>query len=197
MSDLALLLKQLGPVLKDGYSHGFSEDKVEDIIVKHSIASAAAGLAAGFLPGVGAIIAAITGSGAIWTMYYRICQEMQIPLSKNILKALGSAILSNIITQLGGVLALELIASFIPGIAIIANAAACYGITYLAGFLFIKLLVNLFKAGKNPAAMSADELSSAGKAASQETNCADIFKNARDEAKTKIRNGEITKDDQL
>ena len=60
----------------------------------------------------------------------------------------------------------------------------------------MKLLVKLFKAGKNPSNMTAEELAAAGKEAVRQENCKDIFRNAREEAKQKIRNGEITKEDQ-
>ena len=197
MSELNILLKQLRPMLQSGFSNGFDENKAKDIIIKHSIASAAAGLAGGILPGVASIIAVLTSTGAIWSMYYRLCKEMGVKVSQNILKALGSAILSNIVTQLGGMLLLDVALSFVPGMSIIVSAATCYGVTYLAGVLFIKLMVNLFKAGKDPTVMSEDELSNAGKAASREMDCAGIFKDAKNEAKDKIRRGEITKDDQL
>ena len=195
MSQLSAMLNQLDPVVHAGIRRKINAINIENIIIKHAIASAAAGLAGGFLPGVAGIIAVVTSAGAIWTMYYRICREMGIKISQSILKTLGSAILSNIVTQLGGVILIEAIASFIPGVAIVASAAACYGVVYLAGYLFIKLLVSVFKAGQDPSVMSADELSAAGRQAAAEADCKTIFQEARAEAKSKIRSGEISKEE--
>ena len=192
MSQLTAIIKQMKPYILSKAAN--AESKAERIILTQSVAAATAGLASGFLPGAGAVIAVVTSTGAIWSMYYRLCQELEIKISQNILKALSSAILTNIATNLGILLVGELAASFIPGVAVAVSAAACYGITYLAGYLFMKLLVDLFKAGKNPAAMTADELTEAGRIAVQRENCRDIFKNARNEAKEKIRKGEITKE---
>ena len=194
MSQLAAIIKQLTPyIMGKAYN---TENKIEKIILTHSVTAATVGLAGGFLPGAGAVIATVASTGAIWSMYYRLCQELGIKISQNILKTLSSAILTNIATNLGILLAGELAATFLPGVSLVVSAAACYGITYLAGFLFMKLLVNLFKAGKNPSAMTAEELAAAGKEAVRQENCKDIFRNAREEAKQKIRNGEISKEDQ-
>ena len=194
MSQLAAIIKQLTPyIMAKAYN---TENKIEKIILTHSVTAATVGLAGGFLPGAGAVIATVASTGAIWSMYYRLCQELGIKISQNILKTLSSAILTNIATNLGILLAGELAATFLPGVSLVVSAAACYGITYLAGFLFMKLLVNLFKAGKNPSAMTAEELAAAGKEAVREEDCKRIFKNAREEAKQKIRNGEISREDQ-
>ena len=191
MNQLGILAYQLKPMMENHYRNA---DEIEKIIMQQSMAAAAAGLAGGFLPGVAGIIATVTSAGSIWMMYGRICQALGIRISRNILKALGSAVLSNIVTQLAGVLAVELVASFIPGAAVVASAVVCYGVTYLAGFLFMKLLVNVFKAGRNPEKMTAEELADAIRQASRETDCKGVFKTAQAEAKAKIKSGEIRKE---
>lgn len=173
----------------------FDADKVASIIDTHAIAAAAAGLAGGLLPGVASVIAMLTSTGAIWSMYYRICGELDIKVSKNMLKTVGSAVLTNIVTQLGGMLALELVSSFIPGLAVVASVALCYGITVLAGYLFLEILTRIFKAGKNPETMTEAEYREISREASANTDCKGIFKDAQKEAREKIRNGEITRDD--
>lgn len=168
--------------------------KVTSIIEAHAIGAAVAGLAGGVLPGVASVIAVLTSTGAIWSMYYRICGELDIKVSQNMLKTVGSAVLTNIVTQLGGMLALELVASFVPGLAVVASAAVCYGVTVLAGKLFLEILTRIFKAGKNPETMTEAEYREISRQASSATDCKGIFKDAQKEAREKIRNGEITRD---
>lgn len=190
MSKLTNLINELNPVM----AGSTTSDQVERIIRDHSVAACAAGLASGVLPGVGSIIATLTSAGAIWSMYYRICQKLNIHISENVLKTLGSAFLTNIVTQLGGVLLIELAASFVPGVALVASASICYGVTYVAGYLFIQLLVNVFKAGKRPDQLSAEELKAMGRAAGEQIHCKTIFKDAQADAKAQIHRGEITKE---
>lgn len=194
MSQLSTLMNELNPIIADRKT---SSERIEGIITQHAIGSAAAGLAAGVLPGIGGVIATLSSAGVIWSMYYRICRELDIQISQNVLKTLGSAFLTNIITQLGGVLLIEFAASCIPGLALITSSAICYAITYLAGYLFIKLLINVFKAGKDPNTMTASELASISKATSAEIDCKQIFKQAQADAKNRIKRGEITKDDTI
>ena len=194
MSKLTALINELNPVMLENKT---SSDRIESIVTQHAIGAAATGLAAGIIPGLSGILGILTSTGIIWSMYYRISQELGIPFTKNVLKTLGSAFLSNIFCNLSSLLLAELVCSFIPGIAIVATGAICYAIAYLAGYLFIKLLVNVFKAGKTPEAMTAEELTAMGKAAGAEVNCAQIFKEAQADAKERIRKGEITKADAI
>ena len=173
----------------------FDEEKMSGIIKTHAVGAAAAGLAGGILPGVASVIAVLTSTGAIWSMYYRICGELGIKVSKNLLKTVGSAVLTNIVTQLGGMLALELLSSFIPGLALVASAAVCYSVTLLAGYLFLKILTTIFKSGKNPETMTEVEYRNLSRQASANADCKGIFRDAQREAKEKILNGEITRGD--
>lgn len=54
MSQLSTLINELNPVI-DGTRT--TSDKIESIIIQHSVGSAAAGLAAGVFPGIGGVIA--------------------------------------------------------------------------------------------------------------------------------------------
>ncbi len=63
--------------------------------------------------GVGAILATGVAVGAIWTMYFRIAKYLNLHMGKGTWKAIASAVLTNIVTQLAGILALELAVGFI------------------------------------------------------------------------------------
>ena len=198
MSQLTTMINELNPVMAQNKT---SSERIESIITQHAVGSAATALGAGLFtvafPAVSTIVDALLSTGIIWTMYYRISRELGIPMSKNLLKTLGSACLTNIVANLGSVLLLELAATCVPVVGVAAAAAICYAITYLAGYLFIKLLVNVFRAGKRPDEMTAEELADISKTVCAETNCKKIFKGAQTDAKDQIKRGEISKTDTM
>ena len=198
MSQLTAMINELNPVMIQSKT---SSERIESIITRHATGAAATALGAGIMtfafPAAGTMIDVLVSTGVIWSMYYNVSRELGIPMSKNLLKTLGSAFLSNIAANLGGALLLELTATFIPIIGVAASAAIFYAITYLAGYLFIKLLVNVFKAGKRPEEMTADELADISKDVCADTDCKQIFKGAQTDAKSRIDNGEITKQDTI
>lgn len=198
MSQLTTMINELNPVMTQSKT---SSERIESIITQHAVGAAATALGAGIMtfafPAAGAVVDALVSTGIIWSMYCRISRELNIPMSKNLLKTLGSACLTNIVANLGGALLLELAAACIPVVGVAASAAICYAITYLAGYLFIKLLVNVFKAGKRPDEMTADELADISKTVCAETNCEQIFKGAQTDAKEQIKRGEISKNDTI
>lgn len=198
MSQLTAMINELNPVMTPNKT---SSARIESIITQHATGAAATALGAGIMtftfPAAGALVDTLVSTGIIWSMYSRVSRELNIPMSKNLLKTLGSACLTNIVANLGGALLLELVATCIPVVGVAAAAAICYAITYLAGYLFIKLLVSVFKAGKRPDEMTEDELAGISKTVCAETNCEQIFKRAQTDAKGQIRRGEISKDDTI
>lgn len=198
MSQLTTMINELNPVMTQSKT---SSERIERIITQHAAGSAATALGAGLFtfafPAASTVVDVLVSTGIIWTMYYRISSELGIPMSKNLLKTLGSACLTNIVANLGSVLLLELAATCVPVFGVAASAAICYAITYLAGYLFIKLLVNVFKAGKRPDEMTADELADISKKVCTETNCKQIFKGAQTDAQEQIKRGEISKKDTI
>ncbi len=198
MSQLATMINELNPVMPQSMT---SSEKIESIITQHAIGAAATALGAGIMtfafPAAGAVVDTLVSTGIIWSMYCHISRELNIPMSKNLLKTLGSACLTNIVANLGGALLLELAAVCIPVAGVAASAAICYAITYLAGYLFIKLLVSVYKAGKHPAEMTEDELAAMSKNVCAGTNCKQIFKSAQTDAREQIMRGEISKKDTI
>ena len=129
------------------------------------------------------------------------------PLKVVLMSVAVSAVLSffssTALTGASYVIALLVLTAFI-GLGIIfdmigvaVTAAICYGVTYLAGYLFIKLLVSVFKAGKRPEQMTAEELAAVSRSVAADTNCAQIFRGANADAKDRIRRGEISRDNTI
>ena len=166
--------------LVKGWTKNLESEELACIVVNHACAAAATGMATGVLPGVAAIIAGGISIGAIWHMYYAIGKYLNLSFNIDILKAVGSAILSNIVNQLWGVLAVEFAATFIPIVAIPATGLIFFVVTYLSGLTFLMLLAYIFQAGGNPAEMTADEMKEKAKKVGREIDFKSEFKNAKE-----------------
>ena len=161
------------------------------IIMKHAAASAVAGMLGGVIPGVAALIAVLTSGAAVWVMYFRIGLYLHLGFNIDILKAIVTAVVVNIVTQLGGVIVAELVMSFIPGLSILVTGICIFGVTCIAGLMFVKALIHIFGAGKDPTKMSSDELKEAIKDAGRDMNMGDIFSDAESVFKKMHKDGTL------
>lgn len=182
--DYNYLLKEAAYALKiymsnKTYAEHFDSEKLADIVVNHAAAAGVSAMATGVLPGVGSIIASAIAVGAIWTMYVRIGKYLHLTLSKDLWKAIASAVLANIVTQLAGVLALELAIGFIPGASIIAAGVINFGITYVAGLIFLKALTEIFRTGQNPETMTKEQMKAQFDSTTQSVNVKSAFSEAK------------------
>ena len=123
-------------------------DEAEKIIFNCAMAAACATAVGGMFPILGLPAMIIVCVGAVWAMYIKICKCLTIPIRDSILKVLASAALSNIAANLVGVFAVELVTAAIPGIGSLAGAAATFGCIYLAGMMFMEMLLGFAKKGK-------------------------------------------------
>lgn len=158
-------------------------ENVEKIIVTHSLAAAGSALASGWMTGTGGAIATGLAFGFVISMYYGICKECNISIGKNVLRALASVVVAETAAYLGVILAAELVLSFIP---VVGNLSASFlagivnfGMVYVAGALFVKMMVNVFKAKGEIGNMTEEELKNAMKDVSTRDN----IKAAYDESK--------------
>jgi hypothetical protein len=176
-------------------------EKIAALVNEHALGSAAAAIAAGWIPGAGGTVALLASSGFIWAMYYRINTASGIQLSKNLVKSIASAVLTNIITQVAGALAGAVVAtalSFVPGIGSVAASvimgAIVYGTVVGAGVVYLKMLTKLFKAGRGGAigSMSESELKSAAKSAADETDLKSVVSEAKSAYTKAKKSGEVS-----
>lgn len=140
-----------------------SADEAEKIIINCALTAAGAAAVGGIFPVVATLSMIVSCVGAVWAMYIQLCKCLKIPMKDNILKVLASAALSNIASNLIGVFAVEIITTFVPGVGIVANAAVTFVCIYLAGLMFMKMLLLLArqgKVGKDLQAMSEADLKS-------------------------------------
>lgn len=122
----------------------FKSRDLASCVLNHAAAAGVAAMAGGVLPAAGSVVAVTIVAGAIWRMYIKICKIIGVHFGKNKLKAISSAVLTNIITQLAGVFAIQLATSFIPGAAVIILGIGNFAITYFAGLIFLNVLTELF-----------------------------------------------------
>lgn len=165
------------------YVKPFKTEEIANIVIAHSAAAAVAAMAGGIVPGVAAIVASGVALASIWSMYYRIGSRLGIGFNLDILKALASALITNLVTQIGGVLALDLVFSFVPGASILVCGIINFAVVYIAGCMYLHMLADLFKAGMDPASLSADDLKKAYSEAGKKVD----IKAACDEAKTTFK----------
>ena len=115
------------------------------IVINHSVISGIAGAAMAFLPSSVVVVAGIITIGAIWHMYYCIAKHFRIAIfSKSGFIALIFALIVNCVTQLPGVLVLELAETFMPKLSVVTSGLLFFSITYISGFTFSGLL-NIIK----------------------------------------------------
>ncbi|MPM06353.1 hypothetical protein SDC9_52652 [bioreactor metagenome] len=192
-----VLAKELPKAYRDGMKEADAEE-IEEIVNTHAIGAAAAGLAAGWIPGAGGTAALMASAGFVWSMYYRINKKIGIPLSKTVVKSLGAAVLTNLagtaMALVGGTI-LATVLSF-TGIGNAASSLIMAGLDYavvlVSGVIYLKLLIRLFKAGNDPSDMSVEDLKSAANHVIQAEDVNQMLQNAKDSYKAAYKSGKIT-----
>lgn len=191
------LARELPKMYRSGIQSANAED-IEEIINTHALGAAAAGLAAGWIPGAGGTAALLASGGFIWSMYYRINKKVGIPLSKTVVKSLGAAVLTNLagsaLALVGGA-AIATALSF-TGIGNAASSVIMAGLNYavvlVSGIIYLKLLVGLFKAGNDPASMSVEDLKSSAENIIRQEDVNQLLKDAKDAYKKAYKDGKVT-----
>ena len=124
-------------------------------------------------------------------MYYAVGKYLHLTFGKDILKAAAAAILSNIVHQLWGVLAIELAAACVPILSIPATGLIFFSVTYFSGLTFLLLLAYIFKAGGDPTKMSADEIAQTAKEATEGVDFKKEYKQAKEGFKKMREEGNL------
>ena len=123
----------------------FNEEAAK-IVEYHAAGSTAASLAAMF-PGAGPVVAVAAQTALIYSMYVRINRALGISLSKNKLKSIAAAAVSNIASNASAALlgtATATVLSFIPGIgsgvSTLIMAAVGYASVVIAALTYAGIL---------------------------------------------------------
>ena len=139
----------------------YNADEAGKMIISCALVAAGSAAVGGMIPALEIPALIVASVGAVWTMYIKLCRILHISIGDNLLKVLASAALTNIATNLIGVFALELLSCFIPGIASISGALITFTSVYLAGQMFMGMVLFFARQGKTGADLgnvSAEEM---------------------------------------
>ncbi|MEI6428758.1 MAG: hypothetical protein WCO45_10295 [Pseudanabaena sp. ELA607] len=163
--------------------------EIAEIVNFHSQGAAAAAVASAWVPGAGGTAAVLASAGFIWSMYARIGSVINLPMSENVLKTLGSGVATNLASSMVASVVMSTVFSFIPGIgnvgASVIMGGTCYGLTLASGFVYLKLMTTLFNSGLDPTKMSEQELNNMAKKVANESDVKDVMNKAKEGYKNK------------
>lgn len=169
-----------------------STGELVSLIKKHAAGSTVAAVAAGFIPGGAGAVASVIGVAFIWTMYYRLCGVLKINISKNALKALASALITNVLSYVAAEVAVNTVLSIIPG-GVLFTSAACglmnYYLVYYSGIVFMNMLVRIFSVGMDIEHMSTEELKRVQKEAVNSVSFTEVKSEAKEAYKHRKADG--------
>lgn len=174
-----------------------TNSEITEIIMKHALGAAAAGLGSAWIPGVGGTTSAFIMTGFIWTMYLNINSVLGIKISKAAMKSLAAAVLSNIaqgtLSIVGTIVVTTLLSftGFGNAISSVVSAALDYAAVIVGGIIYLKLITKLVKAGIDPSEMTGDDLKCKAKEIVKDENIGDMMKEIKDDYTQAVKNGEI------
>lgn len=157
---LIQVIKENGADLAKGVLQmAVDAESIDEIVISHALGAAVASVASGWIPGAGGLAATAASAGFIWTMYGRINGKIGLPLSANVVKSLATAMVTNLGAYFVGGVITGTLFSLIPGIGSLGASAVVggtsFGMTYASGYVYLKALTALFRAGHDPTRMDA------------------------------------------
>lgn len=146
---LATAINELNRLLNNAIS-GTKLEEISQTINQYAVASAIASVGIAFVPGAGGVAAALTQAGFVWSTYVKINRILGVSMTDEFAKFIGTAFITNLMTQYGIVLighAFAQVISNIPLIggflAAIAEASIGYVLIYACAFLYLKLICKM------------------------------------------------------
>ena len=140
--------------------------ETEKIILNCALTAAAADAVGGMIPGLAIPATIISCFGAVWMMYGSLCNALGISLKEHVLKLLAKAALANISANLGGALIAMFAGMFVPGASVLVSAAVSFIAVYLAGVVFLRLILKMAEVSNDPytfSDISASEMKTAAR----------------------------------
>ena len=177
---------------------GTKIEQIKDTIGDYAIAAAVASGVAGVAPGFAGVAAALTQAGFVWATYVKINKTLGISMSENTAKFIGSAIVTNLITNAGAFVAVLVgssILSIIPGVgtaaAIALNAALGYTIVYVSAIIYLKLITRMMKPDGTLKVSESDDTKHIIRNIIKESNIKDMVKEGKAAYKQAQKDGSI------
>jgi len=148
---LAKALQELDRSMRNSLD-GTKIENIKNTIGDYAIAAAVASGVAGVAPGFAGVAAALTQAGFVWATYVKINKTLDISMSENTAKFIGSAIVTNLVTSAGAFIAILVgssILSLVPVLgqaaAIALNAGLGYTIIYVSAIIYLKLITRMMQ----------------------------------------------------
>jgi hypothetical protein len=168
---------------------------IADIVKFHAKGAAISSLGSAWVPGAGGAAAAIACAGFVWTMYGKIGSEIGLPISKNILKSLASGVATNIASYVLGMIALSTAFSFLPGLgnigASVIMGGTSYALTLTSGYIYLKIMTQLFRKGVDPTTLSEQEFNDIARDMKSDSDVKDVMKSAKEEFNSQKDKGQF------
>ena len=183
-----------------GTLNGTKISCISETISHYALASAVASMLAAVIPGGGGVAAALAQAGFVWATYVKINKTIGLSMSQETAKFLGNAIVTNIITSFGALLAAHAVAgvlSFIPVagsvLAAAGEAAIGYCLIYAAAYIYIKLITRVIKPDGSVDVSDKDSTKKIIEEIMQREDMKGLFKEGSEQFKEAKRNGEFEK----
>lgn len=177
---------------------GEKRDEIIEIIQEFAIFSAASALVGNLVPEAGGLITAIAQTALVWTLYVKINNIIELEMSDNTAKFIGSAILTNLSLNAGSLLlgyAGAVAASFVPIFgqftAAAIEATLGYTLIYVSAVLYLIFLTKVFQAKGKIEITGTKEEKEIIKGVIKNTSLKDLIKEAKNNYKEAKNRGDI------
>lgn len=147
-SILLVAIDRLSIVMDEYFDNGedvklFKSEELASCVKSYSAAVAVSGMAAGVLPVAGSVAALGICVAANWRMYIKMCEIINVPFGKKKLKAISSAVVSNIMGNIALFIGLQMATSVVPGAGIVTEGVLTFFVTYFSAIVFLNMLTKV------------------------------------------------------
>lgn len=176
---------------------GTKIEQIKDTIGNYAIAAAIASGVAGIAPGFAGVAAALTQAGFVWATYVKINKTLDISMSENTAKFIGSAVVTNLVTNAGAFIAVLIgssIVSIIPGgqvLSVAMNATLGYTIVYVSAIIYLKLITRMMQSNGTLKVSESDDTKHIIRDIIKESNIKDMVKEGKASYKQAKKDGSI------
>ena len=140
--------------LQDSMNDALTASQIEQIsdrVKRYALVSAVSSGLASAVPGV-AVLTVVTQTGLVWALYLQINKTIGISTKENVLKFLGSAVMTNLITNFGAQI-LTLVGASVMScllgagtlVSFVMGACVGYVCIYTAAIVYLNLLTRVKK----------------------------------------------------
>lgn len=160
-----------------------SSDEIEKNIIGFGLFASVASATVGAFTGAGPLATTAITTACVYAMYYRLAKLTNIEISKNILKSVASAVLANLVSNIGVSIVAAFAISFIPVIGNLSSSTICaivqFASVYVSGYVFISTLNALYEKFGGISDLTEEEIKSAVNETNSSINTSEIINEAK------------------